>query len=238
VIGNSRFSTGVGLTIPFGPLTERLCGSLGHWPRGSTRNSRGWSRPRRAPRASWLTVVVVLPLLGCGHAPLRPDQLGDPALVPIRAAFERTLAEARADPAVSWQSGWLGNASINLFGGTRRGLCYEWRNLIYDGVIEAVHRVGWDATGVVISKGTYSEHSAVVVYDPRRIPLDEILSADPGRPVYVLDAWRRGDADIYPMRAWLSLPIIVRSPAQIKPLPVRVWPGARPAAQPARPTAA
>ena len=42
----------------------------------------------------------------------------------------------------------------------------------------------------------------------------------PGTPVYVLDAWRRGEADIYPMHAWLTLPIIVRSPAQIKPLPV------------------
>lgn len=237
-MGNSRYSTGVVLTIPFGPLAERLCGSLDDRPLSSTRNSRAWFRPRRAPRASWLTAVVALHLLGCGHAPLRPDHLGDPALVPIRAAFEHTLAEARADPAVAWQSGWLGNASINLFGGTRRGLCYEWRNLVYDGVIDAVRGVGWDATGVVVSKGTYSEHSAVVVYDPRRVPLDEILTADPGRPVYVLDAWRRGEADIYPMRAWLSLPIIVRSPAQIKPLPVRAGPGARPAAQPASPAAA
>jgi hypothetical protein len=164
--------------------------------------------------------IQALLLIGCSHAPLRPDQLGEPALVPIRAAFERTLAKSRTDPAVSWQSGWLGNASINLFGGPRRGLCYEWRNLVFDGVIDSVRSVNWDATGVVISKGTYSEHSAVIVYDPRRVGPGELLSAGPDRPVYVLDAWRRGEADIYPMHTWLRLPIIVRSPAQIKPLPV------------------
>lgn len=171
-------------------------------------------------RAGFLAATLALSLLGCGHAPLRPDDRDEPALIPIRAAFERTLAQAHGDAAVTWHSGWLGNARINLLGGPRRGLCYEWRNLVFAGVVDAVHAVGWDATGVVISKGTYSEHSAVVVFDPRRVPPDELLSAGPGRPVYVLDAWRRGEADIYPLHTWLELPILVRSPAQIKPLPV------------------
>jgi hypothetical protein len=144
----------------------------------------------------------------------------EPELVAIQQAFERTVAAAHSDPNIDWQSGWLGNAKINLFGGTRRGLCYEWRDLVYDGVIPTVHRVGWEATGVVISKNTYSEHSAVVVFDPKRIRLEQVLSADEKQPVYVLDAWRRGCADIYPMHAWLRLPLIVRSPPQIKPLPV------------------
>jgi hypothetical protein len=175
-------------------------------------------------------------LIGCGHAPLRPDQAGEPALVPIRAAFVQTIERARQDPDVSWESGWLGNASINLIGGPRRGLCYEWRNLVYDGVIDTVHAVGWEATGVVISKNTYSEHSAVVVYDPKRVPTDELLSAGPGRPVFVLDAWRRGEADIYPMHTWLELPIIVRSPAQLKHLPVDKTPAAQPATGPGAPS--
>ncbi len=163
---------------------------------------------------------LCLLVIGCGHQPLRTDDPGEPALGPIRAAFEDTIAASRTDPAVTWQSGWLGNASINLLGGPRRGLCYEWRNLVYDGVIDAVHRVGWDATGVVISKSTYSEHSAVIVYDPERVPLGQVLAASPGRPVYVLDAWRRGEADIYPMQVWLELPLIVRSAPQLKALPV------------------
>ena len=148
-------------------------------------------------------------------------------MVPIRAAFERTIEQARQSPDVSWQSGWLGNASINLLGGPRRGLCYEWRNLVYAGVIDTVRAVGWDATGVVMSKYTYSEHSAVIVFDPARVPQQEILVAGPGSPVYVLDAWRRGQADIYPLHVWLKLPLIVRSPAQIKPLPVKAKPEPR-----------
>jgi hypothetical protein len=172
-----------------------------------------------------LAAVLGLPLYGCGHGPLRPDAQKEPALGPIRAAFERAVARAHRDPAISWRSGWLGNASINLFGGPRRGLCYEWRDLVFDGIVETVRGVGWDATGVVISKGTYSEHSAVLVFDARRVAPDGVLSAVAGQPVYVLDAWRRGEADIYPLHDWLALPIIVRSPAQIKPLPVRPEPG-------------
>lgn len=191
------------------------------------RRQRAQPKPRTPSLrllSSSLGACLALFILGCGHAPLRSDQPAEPALIPIRAAFERTLIQARQDPTVSWRSGWLGNASINLFGGTRRGLCFEWRNLVFDGVIDTVRGLGWDATGVVISKGTYSEHSAVIVYDPKRVPLTDLLSAGPGRPVYVLDAWRRGQADIYPMYMWLKLPIIVRSPAQIKPLPVNATP--------------
>jgi hypothetical protein len=219
-MGSSLPGTGVGRAMPLGPLAKLVRRAQGFRSAGPTLGGPGRFRPRHPPLAGCLAAALALPLIGCGHAPLRLDHPGDPALVPIRAAFERTLAEARSDPAVSWQSGWVGNASINLFGGTRRGLCYEWRNLVFDGVIDTVRSVGWDATGVVISKGTYSEHSAVIVYDPKRISPHELLSAGPGTPVYVLDAWRRGEADIYPMHTWLKLPIIVRSPAQIKPLPV------------------
>jgi hypothetical protein len=169
-------------------------------------------------------LALSLALIGCGHGRLRPDAIPEPALVPIQAAFERTLTQARQDPTIHWESGWLGNASINLLGGERRGLCYEWRDLVYDGVIGTVREVGWDATGVVISKDTYSEHSAVLVYDPKRVETATVLNAGPGQPVYVLDAWRRGEADIYPLHAWLDLALIVRSPAQIRHLPVSLDP--------------
>ncbi len=159
-------------------------------------------------------------LSGCALQPIRPDSAPEPELAAIQQAFERTVAAAHNDPKIDWQSGWIGNARINVLGGARRGFCYEWRNLVYAGVLPTVRRVGWEATGVVISKKTYSEHSAVVVFDPKRVRLDRVLSATPGEPVYVLDAWRRGRADIYPMHAWLRLPLIVRSPPKIKPLPV------------------
>jgi hypothetical protein len=181
------------------------------------------------PLARLTVMFACLLLIGCGHAPLRPDQATEPALTQIRTAFAQTVERAHQDPVVTWESGWLGNARINLLGGPRLGHCYEWRNLVYAGVIDTVHRVGWDATGVVISKNTYSEHSAVIVYDPKRVQPDELLSAGPGRPVFVLDAWRRGKADIYPMYIWLELSIIVRSLAQLKPLPVGTPPSTHPA---------
>ncbi len=227
-MGSCLLNRGSGRAISLGYLAKVRYGTPGLRSAGATKARRKRSHRWRPSVAVCLAASLSLPLLGCGHAPLRSDQLGDPALVPIRAAFERTLARARSDPDLSWESGWLGNASINLFGGSRRGLCYEWRNLVFDGVIDTVHGLGWDATGVVISKGTYSEHSAVIVYDPKRIPPDELLSAGLGRPVYVLDAWRRGEADIYPMQTWLDLPIIVRSPPQIKHLPVSTKPAAFP----------
>ncbi len=158
---------------------------------------------------------------GCAMRPLKPDNMPEPELLAIQEAFERTVEAAHNDPHINWVSGWMGNAMINLVGGNRKGKCFEWRNLVYDGVIPTVRRVGWDATGVVISKYTYSEHSAVVVFDPKYIGLDEILSAKENQPVYVLDAWRHGRAEIYPMQAWLRLPLIVRSPPQLKTLPVK-----------------
>jgi len=164
-----------------------------------------------------LTVVLATLLGGCATA-LRRDALPDPALAAIQTAFERTVAAAHEDPTIDWQSGWVGNALINLFGGSRQGLCYQWRNLVYAGVRPTLKALGWEATSIVMSKGTYSEHSAVVVYDPRRVGPDELLTATADEPVYVLDAWRRGRADIYPLERWLTLPIIVRSPARLQPL--------------------
>jgi hypothetical protein len=164
-----------------------------------------------------LLALAVL-LGGCGLAPLRPEAAQEPPLVAIRQAFERTVAAAREDPSASWQSGWVGNALINLLGGDRQGLCYEWRDLVYAGVLPTVRAVGWEATGIVMSKGTYSEHSAVLVYDPRRIAVSDLLTAGPAQPAYVLDAWRRGRADIYPLGTWVRLPLIVRSPPELKPL--------------------
>jgi hypothetical protein len=72
---------------------------------------------------------------------------------------------------------------VNFFGGPHRGQCYEWRDLVYDGVIDTVRQVGWTATGLVVSKGTYSEHSAVIVFDPKRVPEDQVLAGGAGRPV-------------------------------------------------------
>jgi hypothetical protein len=74
----------------------------------------------------------------------------------------------------------------------------------------------------------------VLVFDPRRVSAREVLGAPRDQPVYVLDAWRRGRADIYPLHDWLRLPIIVRSPAELKALEEPV---PTPAPMPEAPTA-
>jgi hypothetical protein len=155
---------------------------------------------------------------GCATAPLTSTAIADPALAEIQTAFEKTVRQAHTNPDVAWLSGWSGNAWVNMAGGPRYGLCYQWRDLVYAGVLPTVRRVGWSAKGIVISQGTVNEHHAVVVFDPRRLPLDKVLSASPRQPAYVLDAWRRGRADIYPLHAWLQLPLFLRTPAQLRTL--------------------
>jgi hypothetical protein len=89
---------------------------------------------------------------------------------------------------------------------------------VHAGVEETVQRVGWQATGIVINRGAEHEHHAVVVYDPGQVTAEHLLAAQPSEPVYVLDAWRRGQADIYVMRDWLQLPITVSVAAEIIPI--------------------
>lgn len=163
-------------------------------------------------------LVVSLLTSGCVTTPLPPTAMTDPGLMQIQAAFEHTVRQARSDPQVAWFSGWSGNAWVNLAGGSHHGLCYQWRDLVYAGVLPTVRRVGWTAKGIVISQGTVNEHHAVVVFDPRRLPLEAVLSAPAQQPAYVLDAWRRGQADIYPLQTWLRLPLFLRTPAQLRNL--------------------
>ncbi len=162
-----------------------------------------------------LTAVLVS---GCASAPLLSSAIADPKLVEIQAAFEKTVRQAHTHPDVAWLSGWSGNAWVNVAGGSRYGLCYQWRDLVYAGVLPTVRRVGWAAKGIVISQGTVNEHHAVVVFDPQRLPLEKVLSASVQQPAYVLDAWRRGRADLYPLHTWLQLPLFLRTPAQLRTL--------------------
>ncbi len=163
-----------------------------------------------------MAALAAVLVSGCASAPLAA--ITDPKLAQIQTAFEKTVRQAHTNPDVDWLSGWSGNAWVNMVGGSNRGLCYQWRDLVYAGVLPTVRRVGWTAKGIVISQGTINEHHAVVVFDPRRLPLMDVLSASVRQPAYVLDAWRRGRADIYPLHTWLQLPLFLRTPAQLRTL--------------------
>jgi hypothetical protein len=162
-----------------------------------------------------MLALAVLLVSGCAATPLRPGAIADPGLAEIQTAFEKIVRQAHTDPETAWLSGWSGNAWVNIAGGARYGLCYQWRDLVYAGVLPTLRRVGWTAKGIVINQGTVNEHHAVLVFDPLRQSLKNVLSAPAQQPVYVLDAWRRGRADIYPLHTWLQLPLFLRTPAQL-----------------------
>ncbi len=166
--------------------------------------------------------LLAAPLVACSTATVSRAEMTDPALITIHEAFAATVEKANNDPDVTWKSGWFGNVGIHLGGREERGLCYEWQGLVYGGVLAAVRSVGWDATGVSINRRTSSEHHAVVVYDPKRVPRDRLLGVAADDPAYVLDAWQRGEADVYRLADWLTMPFLVRvAPRLEEPYPGR-----------------
>lgn len=146
---------------------------------------------------------------------MQPIDHGHPELVEIHQAFAQTVQAARQDPQVSWRSGWAGNIVVNLSPDDDRGLCYQWQRLVYLGVLPTVQRVGWHANGIVVNKGTRHEHHAVVVFDPAVSDQNHLLDDPEANPAWVLDAWRRGEADIFTVRQWIELPLFKEVPPKI-----------------------
>lgn len=149
------------------------------------------------------TGLLWLLLAGCTSLPLHNAGIDDPALRRIADRYEQVIAAAHSDPQVTWQSGWFGNMWIHYSDSRQHGLCYEWKHLVYDGVVDTVHEVGWQALGVVVKEDTPHEHHAVIVFDPARISADDLLRSDYGQ-AYVLDAWLQGKPDIFQLRDWLQ----------------------------------
>ena len=168
------------------------------------------------------TVLAGLVLLvgGCTARPDRVDAANapDPELAEIAASFERAVERlTSADDAV-WHDGWTGNIIVNTSnnrGDARHiGLCYQWRDAIYRGVVFDVKGVGWNCGGVAINRGTRHEHHAVLVARPDLSPQD-LLPDPPETGAYVLDAWGRGRADIYRLKDWITLPFFQEVPPEL-----------------------
>jgi len=168
-----------------------------------------------ALRVSLLTLFFVSS--GCTTTPIQ-EPIAEPAMQAIQQAYRKTVTEALNDPNENWTSGWAGNMWINFWGANNLGLCYHWKYRVHAGVKETVHAQQWALSGIVINRGTSNEHHAVVVYDPARINADAILSASNLQPVYVLDPWRQGQADIYHIQDWLKLPTTVYTAASLIPI--------------------
>lgn len=155
-------------------------------------------------KLSFLLSISLL-LTACIITPLEQDNISDPALQKIHQAFAKTIIDTFDDPNEDWTSGWLGNMWVNFHEGQQRGLCYQWKYRIHAGVKETVHAQGWELTGIVINQAAHGEHHAVIVYNPEQIKPAQLINANMAQPVFVLDAWRRGQADIYHVSEWLKL---------------------------------
>lgn len=153
-------------------------------------------------RVLLITVLAVLPSCRAHPTPLPEDALQEPALGEIHRAMRLAVERARADPHVTWHAGWSGNMVVNALGGTHKGLCYDWQQLVYTAVTPAARRVGWKAVGLAAGEGLSWEHHAVIVYDPARCEPARLLEGPPH--AYVLDAWRRGRADVFILSQWLE----------------------------------
>ena len=160
-------------------------------------------------------IFLCLSLTACVIQPLQPENIKAPALQKIHLAFAKTVSDTLSDPSEDWTSGWLGNMWVNFHEGKQRGLCYQWKYRIHAGVKSTVHAQGWQLTGIVINQGANGEHHAVIIYDPMQIQAEQLLSAKTNQAVFVLDAWRQGQADIYHVSEWLQLARHVHVPAKL-----------------------
>lgn len=159
---------------------------------------------RSLPRCAVTAALCLVSVLAACHGAPPPLTAADPPqLHEIQRAFVRVV-EATESGEASWHSGWHGNVMVNVFGGRNQGLCWQWQQMVYEGVVNTVGAVGWDATGVALDTGTGSEHHAVLVWDPRKIKREDILTARRPRPVWVLDGWRRGAPDIWQIDQWID----------------------------------
>lgn len=163
-----------------------------------------------------LLATAVL-LTGCVSKPkpINPAAMPDRELVDIAASFERTVDRLTSADDAAWRSGWLGNVLINTSDDPAAiGLCYQWRDAVYRGVVFDVRRLGWACGGVAINRGTAHEHHAVLVARPDLGP-DELLPTPPDSGAYVLDAWSRGRADVYRLADWIDRPFFRRTPPEL-----------------------
>lgn len=142
----------------------------------------------------------------------------------IHKAMEATIAKANADTKITWHSGWTGNIAVNA-ADTDRGLCFHWRDLVWEGVYPTIKQQGWEATGITISHGTLLEHHSVLVWDPRVVPRDQLLNRQ--RDVFVLDGWRRGKADVLRLDDWIDDQFAVVDGPKIRELSPPGLPGSK-----------
>lgn len=158
----------------------------------------------------WLGLFSILLLTtGCVAPPMSPAAMREPQLQYLNERFVKLVAKIKSDRRYEWVHGWDGNTLVNEDEEDRyRGLCWQWAEKVYAHMKPLAISVGWQARRVVINDEWFSEHHAVVVFDPQRIKADELLD-NLEVPAYVLDAWRNGRPEVYTLADWVDTPVIV-----------------------------
>jgi len=150
--------------------------------------------------AAWCVLVSA-----CAPVPPPLDLSRDPRLGEVQALFARAVTDITQRDDQHWHRGWTGNVAVHLSGKRRRGLCYHWQGEVYRLITPGVRRLGLDTIGVTLDRGKMTEHHAVLVFDPVAVPDALAIPAmPPPRPGWVLDAWARGQPDIFPLDDWVK----------------------------------
>jgi len=161
--------------------------------------------------------LVMLILPAC-HLPTPLKELDEPRLEAVQRDYQHVVHFAHNHPHEDWYHGWYGNFWRNWHRGNRRGLCYEWQAVVYEGVRESAPAAGFVAIGIMKDRNKSTEHHAVLLFEKGDFVSSnqgESIGPDAGlvlldqrepRRAWVLDAWRYGRADIFTLDDWLGAP--------------------------------
>lgn len=168
-------------------------------------------------------IVFAASMAGCHTKPQPVERrvlLHWPGIGAIALRYEKVIEDLRNSASETWHHDWTGNIVPNMLGGRHKGLCFEWQERVWAGIAETVRRVGWRGVGLAANRDHWTEHHVVVVYDPSRTSVHDLLvkptaagdlddwTPKPGPTTrgaaWVLDPWHTGTPMVYTMDEWLT----------------------------------
>ena len=111
-----------------------------------------------------LLALALLILPAC-HLPTPLKELDEPRLEAVQRDYQHVVHFAHNHPHEDWYHGWYGNFWRNWHRGNRRGLCYEWQAVVYEGVRESAPAAGFVAIGIMKDRDQSTEHHAVLLFE-------------------------------------------------------------------------
>jgi len=148
--------------------------------------------------------MLLICLTGCASQPVRLFDVHDVDLATILIRWQDAVADANSRTDVQWHHGWIGNAAVADDPRHHFGKCIDWQELAYLAVRDVAGQAGYQMRMIRVNRGSL-EHDAVIVF---RLPAgaSDALLYDRTfqKNVTVLDGWKRGGADAWPLDQWLA----------------------------------